>query len=137
MAVALLVIGLAGVTSAVLPALVLAGAEYTAWLVLDGRGIDAAAPLVAAGLALAAELSYRSLEARGPVPPAAGENGRRAFDALGVAAVGGVAGIVVLAVGDQTAGGGSLLEVVGVMAAVGAVALVALLARSGLDTGSN
>jgi hypothetical protein len=135
-AVTLLVIGLAGMTSAVLPALVLAGAEYITWLVLDSRAIDAAAPLVAAGLALAAELAYRSLDARGPAPPAAGENGRRAVDALGVAVVGGVAGIVVLAVGDQTAGGGSVLEVVGVVAAVGAVALVAVLARSGLAVDS-
>ncbi len=81
-------------------------------------------------------LSYRSLEARGPVAPAAGENGRRALDAIGVSAVGAVAGILVLAVGDETAGGGSVVELVGVTAAVGAVALVAWLARSTLAVDS-
>jgi hypothetical protein len=108
----------------VAPALALAGVEYVVWLELDGPRLDAASPLAAAGLVLSAELAFRSLDARGPVPPAEGENARRAGIALAVAALGALAGLVILVAADAAPPGGAALAILA--AAAGAVALLLL-----------
>jgi hypothetical protein len=102
-------------------------AQYAAFLLEYGE-VDARAPLYAAGLLVAAELSYAALE-----PPAT----RRAFvraAALLVACAAAAAGLAVLLLGAAAASGGSLTEeVLGVAAAAATIALVARLAWSARD----
>jgi len=133
-AILLLAVGLAGEASAVALGVAAAGTGYVAWLALDGRPPDGAAPLVAAGLVLSAELAYRSLDAVGPVPPAEGENGRRAVTALAVAVSGGIVGLVLLGVADLAPASGTLLGALAVAATVGAFVVVAFRAAP-LDSG--
>ena len=99
-------------------------AEYAAFL-LERGDVDAWAPLFAAGLLIAGELSYAALE-----PPAT----RRAFvrGAALVVACGGAAAVLgVLLLGAAAASGGSLTEeLLGVAAAAATIALLARLAWS-------
>jgi hypothetical protein len=111
--------------------LVLLGAEYAASLaVAEGGGeMDAWAPLYAAGLLVAAELAFWSLELRGTAREDAASLRRRlaALSALALAALG-LAALVAL-VTELPGGGGVLWDAVGVAAAVAALAIVARLAR--------
>ena len=105
----------------------LLAAPYALSLLLRDGGIDALAPLYAAGLLLTAELCYWAMEHTAAI------GGReivlaRIGSLLGVALTGGGAAVLVLGVADAGAGGGVALEVVGVVAAAGALALVAWLA---------
>jgi len=108
--------------------LVLLGGAY-AWSVGGGE-VDQWSPLYAAALLAVAELSYWSLELRGRVEDAERLNERRAglivALALGTIACGGV----VLAATSLRIGEGVAVDLLGVAAAVGALAVVASLARA-------
>lgn len=105
------------------------GAGYAAALALDDGPLDARAPVVAAALFLVAELAYWSLELRDAVADEAGAHLRRigflAALILGALAVG--SGL--LAVVDAGEGEFAGLELLGALAAVAALAIVALGAR--------
>ncbi len=106
-------------------AVAVAGGTYAAELSLDHAPVDAAAPAVAVGLLLAAELAYWSLDERERIPGEVGESLRRAgFVALlGLGAF--LVGATVLALADAIGGGGIALDFLGAAAAVGAFAIVA------------
>jgi hypothetical protein len=119
-AVALFAVGLVGAWAPLVQlALSLVVAEYAAYL-LERGDVDARAPLVAAALLASGELAYTSIE-----PPA-----RRTWPfSLALVAGAAVVGSLLLgAAGASTGGLGAL--VVGVVAAVGALALVARLAAT-------
>ena len=102
--------------------------SMSAWT--RGAGAPGGTILAAAGIFVAAELAYWSLE-QVSVPDEAELVARRA---AGLAVRGAVALALVsfaLAALDLHAGGGLLLEAVGVAAAVGLLALVLLLAKAG------
>jgi hypothetical protein len=128
-AVLLLVVGLAAARPSLIPwPLVLLAAEY-AWSV-GGGPIDQWAPLVAGALLVIAELSYWSLELRGSSPDGNRLTERRAglIAALGIGAV--ALGGLVLAATAIRLGTGIAADLIGVAAAVAALAVVATLARS-------
>ena len=111
------------------PAMVVLLAEYTVVLVNRGGRVDAAAPLVGAGLLLYAELASWAREARPRVhdePPVliirAIVVAASALAALGM-------GVLVLLAATVPAGGGLARLAVGVAAAIGTLAVVAVVAR--------
>jgi hypothetical protein len=111
------------------PALVVLLAEYTVVLVRRGDRVDAAAPLVGAGLLLYAELASWAREARPRVrdePPVlhlrAIVVAASALAALGL-------GVLVLLAAALPAGGGLARLAIGVVAATLTIALVAVVAR--------
>ena len=124
----LLVLGLLVRVEGVGLGLFLAGASYVVFLELDGRGLDVGAPLVAAGLAVAAELAFWSIALAGPVPPAPGEQARRALDTAAVALGAAAATLVALGLGQAGTGGGLAFELLATAAAVGSLAVLATLA---------
>jgi hypothetical protein len=129
-AVVLVVAGLAvGVALAVPVAVALLGTAYVALLGFEGDALDVRAPLVAAALLAVAELGYWSLELRGAVADEPGAYLRRL--ALLAAELAGVttAGIVLLAIVQGVETGGVAIDVLGAVAAIGALALLALAAR--------
>lgn len=130
LAVLFLILALVGRYIGLLPwVLALAGAEYGAFLVIRESSIDGYAPIYAAGLLLVAELAYWALER--PVPGAPGEGLTFRRGSLLVAAcvaAGGISGLI-LAMAELSVHGGLWLEALGVAAAVGAIALLARLAR--------
>ncbi len=106
----------------------LGGAYALALALAGGNGVDPGAPLVAAGLLLAAELAFWSREARSrTIDPGATI---RRLGALGLLVLGslGLGSLLLLPAGVGLEGG-LALEAIGVTAAVTAVALVARLAR--------
>jgi len=126
----LLAAGLALRVALVLPvAVALLGTEYIALLAFEGEALDTRAPIVAAALLAVAELGYWSLELRGPVADEAGTSLRRlgllAALLFGVLAL----GVVLLALVEAVAAGGPAVDLLGAVAAVGALALLALAAR--------
>ena len=102
-------------------AVAVAGGTYAAELSLDHASLDAAAPAIAVGLLLAAELAYWSLDERERIPGEAGESLRRAgFVALlGLGAF--LVGATVLTLADAIGGGGIALDFLGAAAAVAAL----------------
>ena len=137
----LLVIGVAGLlalgaglavrwSAAVACGVALLGAEQAVRLATGPKLVDTWTPLYAGGLLLVAELAWWSLE---PRVAAAAEPGaalrRLAGIALACAVGGGLAAVVVLAAGVPLHGGFAL-ELVGVVAAIAALALVAGVART-------
>lgn len=104
--------------------------DYAVLFATKGSAIDEATPLYAAGFMLVAELAFWSLERRIPAWSEPGLLDRR----LGYLAASctGAAGFAALAVVAASAGrgGGVGLEAVGVVAAIGALALVAGSVRS-------
>lgn len=129
-AVVFLVASLVGRFAGLLPwALALAGAEYGAFLVIREGSIDGYAPIYAAGLLLVAELAYWSIERRVPALPGEGLTFRRgSLLVASCVAAGGISGLI-LAMAELSIHGGLWLEALGVAAAVGAVAVLARLAR--------
>ena len=106
---------------------VLFGAEYAVFLRLRPDAVDSRAPLVAAGLLLAAELAFGAVAAEG------GRYERslvaaEALMLLGAAFATILAGGVLLVIAG-TVNAGVALEAVGAFAAVCAVGLLARLAR--------
>lgn len=131
----LLAAGLALRVALAIPvAVALLGAEYVTLLGFEGEALDTRAPLVAAALLAVAELGFWSLELRRPVAEEAGTSLRRlallAGLLLGVLAL----GVVLLAVVDAVSAGGPAVDLLGAVAAVGALALLAVAARR---TGAN
>ncbi len=129
-ALAVLVAGLVLSLPVTVPAAVaLLGAEYVGLLAFDADALDARAPLVAGALLAVAELAYWSLDLRGLVADEAGTYLRRiAFLALLVLGVIGV-GAVVLTLVEAIAAGGVAVDVLGAVAALGALALLASASR--------
>jgi hypothetical protein len=110
-------------------ALVLLGGGYAGSLFLGHPQLDASAPFVAGGLALVAELAYLALEQRPAIAPEPGVLARR-FALLAAVGLGStVAAAAVLGAGALPVGGSLALDVIGVAAAIGAVAICARLAR--------
>lgn len=105
------------------------GCAYALRLLAEEDTLDQRAPLVAAAFFLIAELSYWALELREAVADEAGAYLRRtgllAGMTLGVLAL----GIALLALVDAIRAGGTIVEGVGMAAAVAAVALLALSSR--------
>jgi hypothetical protein len=105
------------------------GVAYAVALVVRGRGVDGAAPLVAAGVFLASELAAWSITERLAIPAESGIVLRRA-GALGALVVAGLAvAALVVALASASAGAGLAWTVVGAGAAVGIVGLAVGLAR--------
>jgi hypothetical protein len=125
-----LAVGLAARWGAALAAgIAFLGAEQALALATGPSSVDPWTPLYAAGLLLAAELAWWSIEPRVP----AWANPIIALRRFGIivlmCALGAaLAALVVLAAGAPLEGGVSL-ELVGVLAAVGAVVVVAVLAH--------
>jgi hypothetical protein len=108
---------------------VLLGGEQALRLTLGPGTVDPWTPVYAAGLLSTAELAWWSIEPRVPAWSDAAVVLRRLGTIVGVGAAGAVvAALIVLAAGAPLQGGLGL-ELVGVLAAIGAVAVVAGLAR--------
>jgi hypothetical protein len=129
-ATAVLAAGLAVRIALAIPvAVALVGVEYVALLGFEGEALDTRAPLVAAALLAAAELGYWSLELHGSVADEPGTYLRHLalLAALLLAVIG--LGIPLLALVETVSTGGAAIDLLGAVAAVGALALVALAAR--------
>lgn len=122
-----------GWTPLVPVALVLVGGVYAAQLVVDDAPLDVAAPAFAAGLLVAAELAYWSLDERERVRRERGDDLRHlAYVAgLGVAAV--LVAAALLATADVVRARGLGVDVAGAAAAALALLVIAFVAR---DRGS-
>ena len=131
LAVLLLIAGVASRLAVAIPLAVgLLGAEYVTLLGVEGEALDTRAPVVAAALLAVAELGYWSLELRGGVDDELGSYLRRiallAGMLLGVAMLG--TGLLALVAAVQAEG--PAVDVLGAVAAIGALTLLALAARS-------
>jgi hypothetical protein len=111
------------------PALVVLLAEYTVVLLGRGDRVDAAAPLVAAGLLLYAELASWAGEARPQVRDDRSVLAARAASLTVTALLALGLGAAILLAATLPAGGGLARLAVGVVAATATLLLVALLAR--------
>jgi len=105
------------------------GGEYAVLFAAQGRALDEAAPVYAAGLVLVAELAFWSVERRIAAwsDPAIAE--RRLAQLLGVCVGAAAVAALVLVVAAASVGGGLALEAIGVAAAIGALALLGVLVR--------
>ena len=114
----------------------LIGGSYAAELAIDDVPLDAAAPIVAVGLLVAAELAYWSLDERNRATGDAGQDLRRtALVALGAAGTL-LLGVVLLALVDEVRARGLALDVGGVVAAAAVLITVAAIARDQSSKGS-
>jgi hypothetical protein len=115
----------------VAPGLVVVFAGYaTSVVARDSAALDPAAPVVGGALLVVAELAYWSVELRGKEPEERSVVVRR-LATLAALAAGAVAlGAGVLAATALPLGGGLVWNVVGVAAAVAALALIARLASA-------
>jgi hypothetical protein len=103
---------------------------YAVLFATRGSAIDELTPVYAAGFLLVAELAFWSLEPRIPAWSEPGLLDRRlGYLAVECVAAAGLAALAVLAA-SAARGGGVGLEAVGVVAAIGAVVLVASSVRS-------
>lgn len=111
-------------------AVALVGGAYAVELAIDDTPLDVAAPVVAVGLLLAAELAYWSLDERSHTVGDPGEGLRRAA----LVATGAAGALVVasglLALVDEIRGRGLALDLVGAIAAVAVVVTVLAAARN-------
>ena len=123
--------GLAARWSAALASgVALLGVEQAVRLATGPSSVDAWTPLYAAGFLLVAELAWWSIEPRVPAWAQYGMALRRlALIVLACAGAAALSALVVLAAGTPVHGGVAL-ELVGVIAAAAAVAVVAAVARS-------
>jgi hypothetical protein len=127
-AVLLLAIALAWPLPSFLPwPLVVLGGVY-AWK-LGGDRVDQWAPLYAGGLLAVAELAYWSVQTRGRAQDAEGLTERRVGLIATLAVLAVAAGGLILAATSLRVGSGVVVDLLGVAAAVGALAVVATLAR--------
>jgi hypothetical protein len=117
-------------------AVTLVGAAYAAELAIDDAALDLAAPLVAVGVFLAAELAYWSLDELERSAGDAGLGLRRAA----LVAVEAVAILLVssglLVVVDEVRARGLALDLLGAFAAVGVLVAVLATARGQSSSGS-
>ena len=111
-------------------ALTLVGGTYAAELAVDDAPLDQAAPAIAVGLFLAAELAYWSLDERRPSVGDPGLGLRRAafVAASGLAFVLASSGLLVVV--DEVRARGLALDLLGAVAAVGVLAAVVGLGRT-------
>ena len=109
--------------------LTLLGIAYTVSLLLHGRGVDGAAPLVAAGLLVCAELAAWSLEERYPVAAETRVVVARLWALAGLVGAGLAASALVVALAAAPAGAGLAWTVLGAAAAVLVVAVASHLVR--------
>lgn len=109
--------------------IVLAGALYGLQLAFEDEPLDSAAPVLAAALLLTAELAYWSLEERERIPGDPGDGLRHAgfVATLGVAAL--LLGGALLALVDRVRAESVALDVLGAIAAAGALTAVVIAAR--------
>jgi len=107
----------------------LAAAAYAAALALAGGPTDQAAPLVAAGLVIAAEVGQWAVELARPAAVDRGIVPRRAASIVLLAGAGAAAGAALLLV-SHAAAGGIFLTAAGLVAAAAAMVLVTRLARN-------
>ena len=110
-------------------ALVLLGGVYALYLGIDDPPLDVSGPAFAAGLLVAAELAYWSLDERQQVKAEQGEASRRAaiVAALGVAAL--LLCAALLALADVARTRGLAVDLLGAAAAVAVLLSLAALAR--------
>lgn len=107
----------------------LLGAQQAVWLARGPDALDAWTPLYAGAFLLVAELAWWSLEQRVPAWAERGMAVRRLVTVLFACAGGSVmAALVVIAAGLPIHGGFGL-ELAGVLAATGALAVIAAVAR--------
>ena len=117
-------------------AIALTGGSYAVELAIDDAPLDLAAPVVAVGLLLAAELAYWSLDERSRVPGDLGQGLRRAA-LVALAAVGAlVVASALLALVDEVRGRGIALDLLGAVAAVAVVVTALTTARDQSSSGS-
>jgi hypothetical protein len=107
----------------------LLGAGYVMLLGIEGEALDGRAPFVAAALLAVAELGYWSLELRAAVSDEPGTYLRRLGLLAATLAAVTTIGVGLLALVERVEAGGAAIDVLGAIAAVGAVALLALAAR--------
>ena len=106
----------------------LLGAQQATRLALGPETVDEATPLVATGLLLVAELAWWSVEPRVPAWTEGGVLARRVGTLVLSCAGALVVSALVVVAGGAPVSGGTLLELVGVVAAAGALAIVVLVA---------
>ena len=117
-------------------AVTIVGASYAVELAVDDAPIDLAAPAVAIGLFLAAELAYWSLDERIRSAGDAGLGLRRAALLAAAALTTFVLASGLLALVDEVRARGIALDLVGGLAAVGVLAAVLVSGRSQSSSGS-
>lgn len=110
-------------------ALAVLGGEYALALVLADGDLDARAGFVAAGLLLAGELGYWSVEARQWSREDSAVARARLATIVILALVAATVGTLLVAAGAAVPAGLELVQVGGVLGAVGALLTLALLAR--------
>jgi hypothetical protein len=108
----------------------LLGAQQALRLELGSDALDAATPVSAGALLLAAELAWWSIETRVPAWSQSGVGALRTATVLLVCAAATVVSALVALAAGASVGGGTVLELTGVVAAIGALAVVAWVARS-------
>ncbi len=104
------------------------GGEYAVLFAAQAR-LDEQTPLYAGAFLFVAELAFWSIERRVPAWSEPGLVEWRLGYLAGVSAGAAVVAAVVLVVAASSGGGGVALEAIGVAAAIGALALVAVLVR--------
>ena len=105
------------------------GAEYAVLFAAQGTSLDTLTPVYAGAFVLVAELAFWSIERRVPAWTEGGLAERRLARLAGVSAGAVVVSGLVLILGAASGGGGVALEAIGVVAAIGAIALVAVLVQ--------
>ena len=125
-----------GRSSLVPVAVALVGGTYGVELALDDAPLDLAAPVVAVGLLLAAELAYWSLDERSRTPGDSGQGLRRAALVAAGCLVALVLSTALLALVDEVEAGGFALDLVGALAAIAVIVAVLIAARSQSSRGA-
>jgi hypothetical protein len=129
-AVAVLLAGVLLRWSAALAAgVALLGAQQATRLALGPEGVDEATPLAAGALLLVAELAWWSIEPRIPAWAQPSVAAWRVVTVASACVAGTAVSAVVVVAAGAPVGGGTLLELAGVVAAVTALAVVAWVAR--------
>jgi len=129
----ILLVGLAARWSAALTlAILVAGAQQAARLALGNDVLDEWAPLVGGALLLTAELAWWSIEPRIPAWSQPRLALRRLTTILVMCGLGAGVGAAMLVAAGSSLSGGVPLELLGILAATGAVAVVAWVARRGV-----
>ncbi|HSJ93503.1 MAG TPA: hypothetical protein VK896_05650 [Gaiellaceae bacterium] len=105
------------------------GGVYVAQLAVDDAVLDPSAAAVGAGLLVAAELAYWSLDERERIPAEPGTNARRLAYVAGLGAMAILVGLVLLTLADAFRARGLAIDLLGAVAAVSAVVGVWILAR--------
>jgi hypothetical protein len=130
---ALLVAGLALRWSGALTgAIVVLGAQQAVRLAIGNDVLDEWAPLVAGALLLTAELAWWSIEPRIPAWSQPGLALRRLLGVVLMCLLAAAVGAAMLVAAGSSLSGGVPLELLGILAATGAVAVLAWVARHGV-----